>query len=346
MHDAAHARFPTRRILWLACVWSLAACPLAAQDPLVGHAGAINTIIYNRSGTQIATGSSDQLIKLWDAKTQQEIRTLPGHTGQVLCLAVLPDDTTLISGSSDNSLRLWDIPRADPLHAFSGHTGAIHRTITSPNGRQAISVGADKLVYAWDLAQRKLLAKWEGHTAAVTRAAYRADNNLVATGDANGNIILWNVVTGQPQARLYGHTSTTSGLAFHPNNQQLVSTGHDGMLKVWQLPIVASQSLGEHETPVRSVALTSDAQSSIVSNGTAVQVFTTATGAAVRGAVLRVGATSEGTEDRQIHKTAGGKCLTRTQTHTMEEEDVSLPPGSENAPSTPSRVMPPGFKEG
>lgn len=282
MHDAAHARFPTRRILWLACVWSLAACPLAAQDPLVGHAGAINTIIYNRSGTQIATGSSDQLIKLWDAKTQQEIRTLPGHTGQVLCLAVLPDDTTLISGSSDNSLRLWDIPRADPLHAFSGHTGAIHRTITSPNGRQAISVGADKLVYAWDLAQRKLLAKWEGHTAAVTRAAYRADNNLVATGDANGNIILWNVVTGQPQARLYGHTSTTSGLAFHPNNQQLVSTGHDGMLKVWQLPIVASQSLGEHETPVRSVALTSDAQSSIVSNGTAVQVFTTATGAAVR----------------------------------------------------------------
>lgn len=255
-----------------------------AQDPvpLVGHSAAINTVVYTGDGAIVATGSSDQFVKLWDAKTYKEIRTLQGHTGQILCLAVRPDNSAIVSGAADNTLRMWDIPQPDPLHLFEGHTAAIRHAVVSPNGRSALSVGADKSVYVWDLDNRKIAAMWEGHTAEVLRAAYRSDNNLVATGDATGTVIYWNVVTGKPQTLVGAHVGPISGLEFHPNNQQLISTGHDGLLKIWQLPIVAPRTIGEYDAAVRCVAVTSDSQTAVVSSGTAVQVFGVANGQLVR----------------------------------------------------------------
>lgn len=56
---------------------------------------------------QIATGGSDNLIRLWDIANGREIGQLEGHTGSVAALDC--DSALLVSAGYDTTLRVWTI---------------------------------------------------------------------------------------------------------------------------------------------------------------------------------------------------------------------------------------------
>lgn len=64
----------------------------------------------------IASGGSDNLIRLWDRKTLEEVHSLVGHRGTITSLCY--DGNLLYSGSYDTELRIWtstpDVARAIP----------------------------------------------------------------------------------------------------------------------------------------------------------------------------------------------------------------------------------------
>jgi WD40 repeat protein len=55
----------------------------------------------------IATGGSDNVIRVWNWRTQTEADALIGHTGSVASLAYDPSSNTVISGSFDTTVRVW-----------------------------------------------------------------------------------------------------------------------------------------------------------------------------------------------------------------------------------------------
>jgi WD40 repeat protein len=64
-------------------------------------------------GAQVAIGSSDNQIHLWDIDTKQHTRVFQGHTGSVITLDFSPSNDgrtgLLVSGSFDTSIRTWQI---------------------------------------------------------------------------------------------------------------------------------------------------------------------------------------------------------------------------------------------
>jgi len=54
---------------------------------------------------RLATGGSDDAIRLWDLGTQQEVDRLSGHTGSVMALAYRGG--TLVSAGFDATVRIW-----------------------------------------------------------------------------------------------------------------------------------------------------------------------------------------------------------------------------------------------
>jgi WD40 repeat protein len=54
---------------------------------------------------RLATGGSDNAIRIWDLEIRQEVARLAGHTGSVMALA--HQGETLISASFDASVRIW-----------------------------------------------------------------------------------------------------------------------------------------------------------------------------------------------------------------------------------------------
>lgn len=76
---------------------------------LRGHSGrSVWDIAFTPDGSRIVTAGDDQVIRIWDAETMDEIVQLRGHKSYVWSLAFRPDGTQLISGSGDETVRVWD----------------------------------------------------------------------------------------------------------------------------------------------------------------------------------------------------------------------------------------------
>ena len=73
---------------------------------LEGHAGNVYSLAVLEGG-RLASGSRDQMIKIWDLATGACVATLEGHEDMVLSLAVL-EGRRLASGSRDEKINVWD----------------------------------------------------------------------------------------------------------------------------------------------------------------------------------------------------------------------------------------------
>ena len=55
----------------------------------------------------LATGGSDNTVRIWDLTKPAERWSLPGHSGSVAALACDPQTGVLASGSFDTTIRVW-----------------------------------------------------------------------------------------------------------------------------------------------------------------------------------------------------------------------------------------------
>ncbi|MDR1268617.1 MAG: WD40 repeat domain-containing protein [Planctomycetaceae bacterium] len=60
--------------------------------------------------TLLASGESDNAIRIWDITQNRNILTLLGHTGTISTMIYEATSNRLISGSFDTSLRFWTLP--------------------------------------------------------------------------------------------------------------------------------------------------------------------------------------------------------------------------------------------
>ena len=78
--------------------------------------GNVNSIAFSPDGRTLASGSSDRMVRLWDAETGEELAALQGHSSSVEAVAFSPEGALLASGSSDGTALVWSL-RALPGQA-------------------------------------------------------------------------------------------------------------------------------------------------------------------------------------------------------------------------------------
>ncbi|GAB5366451.1 hypothetical protein AAMO2058_001145000 [Amorphochlora amoebiformis] len=115
------------------------------------HMGAVTCISSSGSGKYIASGSSDETIRIFDIARLKDYGTLYGHEGSINCLEFY-QDSHLISGSGD-------VGNWEELAKLPGHKGGVTDLTIHPSGRLALSIGKDGYLKVWNLMKGVLAHK-------------------------------------------------------------------------------------------------------------------------------------------------------------------------------------------
>ena len=64
---------------------------------------------------RLASGSQDDIVRIWDTKNGGLVHQMHGHSDTVRSLSLLRDQKTLASASADKTIKLWNTESGELL---------------------------------------------------------------------------------------------------------------------------------------------------------------------------------------------------------------------------------------
>lgn len=171
-------------------VWSLDTDQTAME---ANQPGAVYAIAVSSASETIATGGSDKIVRLWNAKTLTQKLPLSGHSGPIYGLSFNPDGKRLASAGWDKTVRIWDTGSGSLIKSWAGHNGDIWTVSYSPDGTKIATGGTDGAVNLWEAESGKLIKKFIGHENAVHTLSFNRAGTQIASGGRDGTVRVWNV---------------------------------------------------------------------------------------------------------------------------------------------------------
>jgi len=224
---------------------------VASDSALKGHNDAVWILSFSRDGQNLASGSLDGTVRLWDLDLLRERFEVTGHTGGIKALAYTEDNRILACGTGlDGIPRLWDASTSSQLSTLLDHAGLNKVATFSQNGSILASGGDDsdtillsdvKKVLSSDL-DNSLLYSLTGNRQGVTALALSdpvSDSpsesmpKTLASGGMDARIHLLDIATNRKLKTLAGAQSTVTALTFDPNSINLFSGEEDGTVRIW-----------------------------------------------------------------------------------------------------------------
>jgi eukaryotic-like serine/threonine-protein kinase len=242
-----------------------------------GEQVAVGNGTFNNDGS--TTGSGDQALQVWDARTKKKLLTIPGHTAGVSSVAFSPKGTQILSGSGDGTAKLWDAVSGALLSVFKGHTGSVSSVAFSPDGKRIATGGQDRTGRFWNSVTGDELFVLAGHTKPVSSVAVSPDGHWIVTGSHDETARVWEAATARLVRTIEVRTSKVYSIAFSPDSRRLAIAGFD-FPTIWDLANTNEDPITlQGHTVVSSIAFSPDGKRIVTSSlGRTVKVWETATG--------------------------------------------------------------------
>ena len=197
------------------------------------HEASVESAAFSPDGRQIASGTADGKIVLWDASTLQRVSVLSGHTSEVTAVAYHLSDPRIASGSRDDTVRVWDTGSGRLVGTFEGHHDGVTAVAFSPRGTEIASSSRDGLVLVRDSLSGTVLGRWQGKERVSTVRFDRTGTRLaIGSGDPSrmpspdGRIRLWDWKAGNvTDSAELPHKSAVQSVAVNPANGRIAVAG-------------------------------------------------------------------------------------------------------------------------
>ncbi len=214
-----------------------------------GHEGRISELAFRPDSQQLASAGQDGTVKLWDATTGPESRTLFARTaeswGATTCLAFSPDSrylavTAMLTRAEEATPEAAPAPAPTPAPA--------------PVPRAGLNVPRDTLAASSPIKTPLMLASFDQPAETeIPPEPWQSQHSL------EGSLVVVDARSGEKFQALAGHEGPVYSAAFRPDGEQLASAGDDGKVIVWDWKNGKSlQTIEAHARPVLAVAYSPD----------------------------------------------------------------------------------------
>jgi WD40 repeat protein/serine/threonine protein kinase len=145
-------------------------------------------VCFSPDGTRLAASAGKfdgpGIVKVWDARSGQEVLRLTGHPGEVRNVCFSPDGKRIATGSSDEKIRVWDSRTGRlVLPPLTGHRSKMISGLSfSPDGERLASGGWDKTIRVWDLRGGEEVLVLAGLPGRVNSLCFSPDGKHLASG--------------------------------------------------------------------------------------------------------------------------------------------------------------------
>jgi WD40 repeat protein len=215
---------------------------------LYGHCASVYQVTFSPDGRLLASASGAHKragsvfpgeVKIWDAASGRELRTIGDHPGAIPGLA-FSGDGRLASAEDDGTVRLWDPSTGERLATFRAHSRPVRDVVFSPDGRWLASCGDGPPgrpgeVRLWDAGTGREVRQWGVSRTFIHHLAFSHDSRLLAGAGDDQAIHLWDVAGREQERVLRGHTRPVYRVAFSPDDQRIASGSLDHTFKIWDV---------------------------------------------------------------------------------------------------------------
>jgi WD40 repeat protein/serine/threonine protein kinase len=218
---------------------------------LPGHDGGVPTLSFSPNALNLASGSKDQTVGIWDVAATKLARPPLPITGPVQCLAFSPGRGRWLATAdwtsgdkSAQTLHLWDTgnfeKRIAVAHQLGDETGnEVHGVAFSPNGKYLAACGNGMSLWS---VEEPASADGEPRLTRVDHKSgkyslflkFSPDSSLLAWADNVNNVRIWDITAEKDLKIDKKMNQGWHGLAFVGDND-LAFVAADGKVEVWNV---------------------------------------------------------------------------------------------------------------
>jgi WD40 repeat protein len=208
----------------------------------------IVSVAVNGDASRIVTGSGElwsaepgrnNIARVWDANTLEEIGQLKGHTGSVLSVAVTPNFDRIITGSADGTARVWDARTLAEVGQLVGHTDKIVSVAVIPDASRIVTGSHDGTARIWNAISLLEVGRIGGEHGKIYSVASSANGKFIVAGTSDGATVWEPVVDNRDNSPNWQKVWQSEQfeyvrvVAISPDASFIVAAASDGNPRVW-----------------------------------------------------------------------------------------------------------------
>ncbi|ANQ06997.1 Uncharacterized protein PCOAH_00014380 [Plasmodium coatneyi] len=172
-------------------------CKDSSYAQLISHSSEVCGLQWNYKTKQLASGSNDNSVYIWDCRKRIPLFQLTKHTAAVKAISWSPHKYNLLAtggGSADKKIFFWDTSTGECLHEL--HTSSqVSNIFWNKHAEEFVSTHSYSLgqVILWKYPRLKKVSALSGHALRVLYGALSPDGESIVTGSPDETLRLWRV---------------------------------------------------------------------------------------------------------------------------------------------------------
>lgn len=197
-------------------------------------AGIMRGLGFNRDGSALIAGGTDQIARLWSVPEGKPTGVLLEHPAPVWAAFFLTGDRAVATLADDRVLRIWDPVSGALLRDTRPHRADILAWAASPDGSRVVTAGFDNAAKIWSTTEAGPPLAVLPHQAGVDTVSFSSDGARILTGSYDGTAQVWNAQTGEPEPPQLRHAAGLSVARLEPATERLIAGTFHGDLRQWR----------------------------------------------------------------------------------------------------------------